>query len=490
MVVEGGQVKVLRHDVQLVFVQLRQQVLRQYQAVDVRRLEFQPHLPAPGADKADVELRVVRRQHPPVHELQKGRQRLLQGRRIRQHGVGDARQPDDLRRQPPAGVHEGLERLGDLSVLQHHRADLRDGLPRHLQARRLNVEAHDLVVKVLILRAVYGDPVVQIVDVVPLHAVQYLDLPLGCVPRLGERLHRAMVGNGDGRVSPCRRLLHHLAHVRQGVHAAHLGMQMQLHPLLRRVVLPSGVGGLHDVHRPQHDVPAVVGQLHLALYAQPHAVADGAAQHLGLLLVHGLAYRHGAVLIGDIEIQRPHALAPRLIALRLEYAPLHNGIPHLDIQLPYGRDLPGKGLAPYHTAVALLGAHPPEVQQHPPQVILLRQHLLQGVLRRLRQRLAALDLHLQRPRLPIQHTADGAGVVQQQPQLARRLKALKQCKKRYSFRHVYPLSPITASRSPGTARPPAAPAAPSAESCPWRTAVPRRGLRQCPRPRRRPRRGR
>lgn len=103
VVVEGGQVKVLRHDVQLVFVQLRQQVLRQYQAVDVRRLEFQPHLPASGADEADVELRVVRRQHPPVHELQKGRQRLLQGRRVRQHRVGDARQPDDLRRQPPAG---------------------------------------------------------------------------------------------------------------------------------------------------------------------------------------------------------------------------------------------------------------------------------------------------------------------------------------------------------------------------------------------------
>ena len=69
VVVEGGQVQMLRYDVQLVLVQLRQQVLRQDKGVYVGGVELQPHLPAPLADKADVELRVVGRQRSPVHEL-------------------------------------------------------------------------------------------------------------------------------------------------------------------------------------------------------------------------------------------------------------------------------------------------------------------------------------------------------------------------------------------------------------------------------------
>ena len=78
--------------------------------------------------------------------------------------------------------------LRDLAVFQHHRADLRDGLPLHLQAGGLDVEADDLVVKVLILPTVYGDAVVQVVDEIPLHAVEDLDLSLGGVPRVGEGL--------------------------------------------------------------------------------------------------------------------------------------------------------------------------------------------------------------------------------------------------------------------------------------------------------------
>lgn len=67
----------LRYDVQLMFVQLRQQVLRQDQAVDVRGVEFQPRPVAPCSDEPDVELRIVGRQRSPVHEFQKRRQCFL-----------------------------------------------------------------------------------------------------------------------------------------------------------------------------------------------------------------------------------------------------------------------------------------------------------------------------------------------------------------------------------------------------------------------------
>ena len=440
VVVEGGQIQMLRHDVQLMLVQLRQQVLRQDEAVDVCRVEFQPRPAAPCSDEPDVELRIVGRQRSPVHEFQKRRQCFLRRRRVRQHGIRNARQADDLRRQPTAGVHEGLKRIRDLPVFQHHCADLRDGLPLYLQSGSFNVEAHDLVVKVLILRTVYGNAVVQVVDVVPLHAVQDLDLPLARVPRLWECLHRAVVGNGNSRVAPGCRLLYHLAHIRQSIHAAHLRMQVQLHPLLRCIVLPGRMADLHNIHRPQQDILPVVGQLHLALQAQPHPVVDRAAQHLGLFFIHGLPHGHGAALIGDVEVQRPHSLAPRLIALCLEYPALHNSAALLDIQFADRRQLSGDRLAPDHPVVALLLAGAAEMQQHLPQIILLRQHLLQGVLRRLGQCLTALYLHLQRPARHIQCTADDTGVVQQQAQLPRRLKALKQRKKRYSLRHVSPLS--------------------------------------------------
>ena len=427
VVVEGGQIQMLRHDVQLVLAQLRQQVLRQDQGVHIGGVEVQPHPAAARPDEADVELRVVRRQRVAVHKLQERRQRLLQLGRVRQHGVGDTGQADDLRRQAAVGIHEGLEPLGDLAVFQHHRADLRDGLPLHLQAGGLDIEAHDLVGKRLILRPVYGDTVIQIVDEIPLHAVEDLDLPLlSRVPRLGERLHRAVVGDGDGGMSPRRRLCHHAPHVGEGVHGAHLGMEMQLHTLLRRGVLPPGVGGAHDAHRLELHILAVEGQRRLALHPQPHTVADGVAQHLGLLLVHVLPHGHRAVLVGHVEIQAPLTGPPCLIALHAKDAALHHCHAHLQIQLRYRDDPAFDLLAVQQVAAALAGGRRlGEVKLHPPQVVLLCQHMLQRLHRRVRHRLAAGGLHLDGTGLPIQHSTGHIGVMQQQAQLTRRLKALK-----------------------------------------------------------------
>ena len=431
VVVEGGQIQMLRHDVQLVLAQLRQQVLRQNEGVHIGGIEVQPHLSAARPDEADVELRVVCRQRAAVDEPQERRQRLLQLGRIGQHSVRDAGQADDLRRQPPVGVHKGLEPLRDLAVFQHHRTDLGDGLPFHLQARRLDVEAHDLVGKRLLLRAMYGDAVVQIVDEIALHAVEDLDLPLARVPGLGERLHRAVVGDGDGGMAPRRRLLHHLAHIREGVHGAHLGMQVQLHPLLRGRVLPSLVLDAHDAHRLQLQVFAVEGQRQLGQYPQPHAVADGAAQHLGLLLVHVLPDGHGAVLIGHVEAQAPLAGPAPLVALHTKDPALHHGHAHFQIQLRDGDGLALDLLAAQQVAAALARhRRRGEVQLHPPQAVLLSHHLLQRLHRRVRQCLTADGLYLNGTGLPIQHTAGDIGVMQQQTQLARCLKTLKQCKKR------------------------------------------------------------
>ena len=77
VVIEGRQLQPVRHDVQLVLAQIRQQVLGQDQRVHIGGFEGQPHLPAAGPDEADVELCVVGRQGPPIHKFQEGRQCLL-----------------------------------------------------------------------------------------------------------------------------------------------------------------------------------------------------------------------------------------------------------------------------------------------------------------------------------------------------------------------------------------------------------------------------
>ena len=89
VVVERRQVQMLRHDVQLIFLQLRQQILRQDQRIHISRVKLQAHLAAAGADKANIELGIVRRQRTTVHKAQEVRQRLLELRRVSKHGVGD-----------------------------------------------------------------------------------------------------------------------------------------------------------------------------------------------------------------------------------------------------------------------------------------------------------------------------------------------------------------------------------------------------------------
>ena len=71
MMIKVGQIQSIRHNIQLVFPQIRQQILCQNQGVDICGVELQPHLPAAGTDEADVKLRVMSRQRTPIHEIQK-----------------------------------------------------------------------------------------------------------------------------------------------------------------------------------------------------------------------------------------------------------------------------------------------------------------------------------------------------------------------------------------------------------------------------------
>ena len=294
------------------------------------------------------------RQGAAVHELQKFRQGLLQLRGVLQHVIGDAGEADDLRRQPPVGVDEGLEPIRNLTVFQHHGADLRNGLPVHLEARGLDVEAHELPVQGAVLRAVDHHPVIDVVDKVALHAIEDLDLVPSGVPSVREGLGHAVVRDGDGGMSPPDSLLDHLFRVRQGIHIAHLRVEVQLHTLLRGGILPLSVLSQLDVVGVQLDVLPVPGGLHLALDAQPHAGLDGALQSLSLLLRQVLLNGDGVGIVRHVEAQPPHTGPPGLPALEGEHLPRHGGIPHLQVQDLHGHRLDANGLAHQDLACGLL----------------------------------------------------------------------------------------------------------------------------------------
>ena len=464
VVVEGRQVQVLRHDVQLVLAQIRQQVLCQDQGVHIGGLERDALFLAACPDEADIELGVVGRQRPAVHELQKRRQGLPGLGGVLEHLVGDAGETHDLRRQVAAGVHEGLEPLADLAVSQYHGADLGDGLPVHLEAGGLDVKADELPVQGAVQLAVNGHPVVDVVDEVTLYAVEDLDVISGGVPGIRERLGHAVVRDGDGGMAPADGGLHRLLGVRQGVHVGHLGVEEQLHPLFLSGVLPGLVLHHADVVGVQLDVLTVPGGLHLALDAQPHTRLDGPLQLLGLLGGEVLLHRDGVGVIRHVKAQPPHARPPGLPALEGKDLALHRGVAHLQIQVLHGAGTALDGL-PHEDLAALLLRRSAgcgngggmglllhrQHQLHGPEAIHRRERLLQRRLLLLRQGIAHRQVGGDGELLPVD---DGAGEHrprQAQPQLSGELELCEHFKKRdisgHGFLFVLPLSKGTHSAS-------------------------------------------
>ena len=126
MVIEFRQAQSVGHDVQLVFSQIRHQVLRQNERIDVGRLEGDIQALTCGCHEADVKVRVVGTKGPSSHEVQKFRENFLNRGRTLQHLVGNARELNDLGKKLSARRDEGLEGIKHLIALHDCRADLDD----------------------------------------------------------------------------------------------------------------------------------------------------------------------------------------------------------------------------------------------------------------------------------------------------------------------------------------------------------------------------
>ena len=191
-------------------------------------------------DKTDVEGGIVRYKHRAFTESQKTREDLLNGLRLYDHGVADARQLLDPEGNRDFGVYKFRETIRDFSVFHLHGADLDDPVFNRRKSRRLYVKDDEAAGQLLPLRIDGGFHLV--VHQIGLAAVDDLEIRIRRhgVPCVRKRLNHAVVRDGDRFMPPGSGRFYDGLHIADRVHRAHLRMAVQLHPLLRP--------GVHAAH--------------------------------------------------------------------------------------------------------------------------------------------------------------------------------------------------------------------------------------------------
>ena len=301
--VRQGHAQLLADVAQLVVLELGVLVAHQREGVQHRMVEGQLRLPEGPAEEGDVEGGVVGDQHRALAELREGGHHVHQMRLAPQHGRGDAGDLGDALGHRAAGV----DQLGELrnlhAVLDAHRADLDDLVGVGVETRGLHIQHH-------VGRAVQGAASVAlhdsggVLDQVALAAGDQLDaVLLGRAEGLGEGLHHAVVGDGDGLVAPLRGLLDEVAGRCAGVHGGEGGVQVQLHALFGRGVLAHGLLRGLDVRGHQHHLVLELVVAVAAAHRDPVAVLQTRAQRVGLGL-NGL----GAVVAAALAAQKQLAV--------------------------------------------------------------------------------------------------------------------------------------------------------------------------------------
>ena len=119
----------------------------------------------------------------------------------------------------------------------------------------------------------------------------------------GERkcLGTSVIGDGHGRPAPQLAAVDQVLGIRYAVERTHIGVQVQLNPLFRRMVHAYFLFGLDDGGRFQDALLLVGVKANLALYDQVHAGLDGRDDVPGLLLGHKLGHADGVGTVGDVK---------------------------------------------------------------------------------------------------------------------------------------------------------------------------------------------
>ena len=254
----GGQFQMLVDGALFVVVQAGVHGLRHGQGVDIGRFKRDAAPFGRDAEEADVErVGVVGHQNAPACKIQERLQCLSLTGGIGDHLIGDAGQLGDLGCDGLAGFDEGVKFLHDFAVFHDDAADLGQVLHVGVQPGGLGIEHAELPRQGRILHTVdAGDHVVHEIGLAAVDELEvrvtFVDV-VRCQHGFRVALTDTVVGDGDRRVPHPMGQPDNAAGVAERIHAGQLGMQMQLHPLDRGVVLPlfplneQHIVGIHDV---------------------------------------------------------------------------------------------------------------------------------------------------------------------------------------------------------------------------------------------------
>ena len=229
MMVEGLQLEVIRHRIQLVVLQMRIERAADRHGIDGCEGIRKPRPRGRRPDEPGIEGRIVRNQDPGIPaEGIKLLERLFFEGRVLDHVVGDAGEFRNFGGNRFFRVDKDIERIRHFPVFQPHGANLGDAFGLRAKAGGLNVENDEFAVETLTGRALHHrNPVV---DVIGLDAVKDLDfLPLlfelgGRIHGFREGLNYTVIGNGDCLVSPIGGARDERLGIGNRVHSGHFGM--------------------------------------------------------------------------------------------------------------------------------------------------------------------------------------------------------------------------------------------------------------------------
>ena len=381
MVVQGN-VQGLCHRVQSVLGLVRQQHPGDAHRVHVGMLHGQPLPSGVLLHEAHVESRVVCHQHAAFAKFQEPGQHLLDQRRVCHHVVPDAGEFLYLKGNRHLRVHEGGEPIHHLAAADLHRADFYDSVVHRGKSRSLDVEHHEILLQCAVL--VPGDDFLQIVHQIGLHPIDDLEegllvrrlLSLLLAPALlrlpeilphmigvREPLHHAVVRDGDGPMAPLVGALYDVLGLGYAVEIAHLGMAVELHPLM-------GGGVIADRGEIRYLLDAGErsdGQLMVEFVQGSHApdLHEGAHFQAPQQLLHEFRldeelHGHGVREIRHIEHDY-RSFVPDFTAVRLQHLPPDGHLSHLADDVLDGHGLILEVLSIDHVGIVglLQGPVPP-----------------------------------------------------------------------------------------------------------------------------------
>ena len=164
-----------------------------------------------------------------------------------------------------------------------------------------------------------------------------------------------MVGDGQRLVTHGGRQLEGLARVAQSVHAGHIGVQMQLHPLVGGLVGTSLLFALDDSREVQHQILVKHRVVDKALGDDISTLFDVPFQSGGFFVGQYLGGPDGPGAVGKLKHDHGFFPAVELFELHKEDLALHGDLAAVHIHIGQLDHFPGEGLA-IDDVIVLFGA--------------------------------------------------------------------------------------------------------------------------------------